>query len=71
MVKLAKDMANRRNLLLTKLINSSFDFDLWVPSGGNFIIADISRVDIKEKYTIDENGCKILEDLAFSRQLAI
>ncbi len=53
MIKLAEEMGRRRNLLLTKLINSRFDFDLWAPSGGNFIIVDISRVEIKEKYTLD------------------
>lgn len=46
-------MTARRNLLIKKLMGSSFDFDLWVPSGGHFIIADISRANIKEKYKID------------------
>jgi hypothetical protein len=46
-------MIARRNLLLKKLVGSSFDIDLWVPIGGHYIIADISLVNIMEKYIID------------------
>jgi hypothetical protein len=40
-------MKYKRNLLLKALANSDYDFDLWVPKAGFFIIADISRVDVK------------------------
>ena len=40
-------MTKRRNLLIKKLVASSFDFDLWVPNGGQYVIADISKVKIK------------------------
>lgn len=63
-------MTTRRNLLIEKLARSSFDFDLWVPSGGQYIVVDISRVRLKEKYIMDEKGKKFGRDVAFSRQLA-
>ena len=34
-------------------MSSRFEFDLWIPKGGYFVIADISKVDIHEKYMKD------------------
>jgi hypothetical protein len=42
----AKKLTKHRNLLLDELIASKFDFDLWIPKGGYFIMADISRVKV-------------------------
>lgn len=50
----AEKLTKNRNLLLDQLIASKFDFDLWVPKGGYFILADISKVKVQEKYFIDE-----------------
>jgi len=35
------------------LINCKYDFDLWIPKGGYFVLADISRVEVMEKYKKD------------------
>ena len=40
----ANDIIAKRNLLAVQLINSHYDFDLWVPKGSHFILADISRI---------------------------
>ena len=50
----AEKLIKNRNLLLDELIASKFDFDLWIPKGGYFILADISRVKVQEKYLVDE-----------------
>lgn len=63
-------MTKHRDLLLKELLNSSFDFDLWIPKGGYFILADISRVNVMEKYMIDEHGHPRTKDYAFAYQLA-
>ncbi len=66
----AKDMIAKRNLLVKQLLASSFDFDLWVPKGSHFVLADISRIEVKEKFKVDENGNKRSKDYAFAFQLA-
>ena len=43
--------------------------DIWVPKGSNFVIVDISRCEVKEKYLTDEKGNKRAKDYAFSLQL--
>lgn len=69
MVDYPKKLEELRNLLVHQLISSKFDIDFWVPQGSNFIIADISRCDVNEKYLIDEHGNKRTKDYAFSLQL--
>lgn len=66
----AKDMIAKRNLLVKQLLASSFDFDVWVPKGSHFVLADISRIQVKEKYTVDSDGNKRTKDYAFAYQLA-
>lgn len=66
----AEKLSKNRDLLLEQLIGSKFDFDLWVPKGGYFVIADISRVQVAEKYFTNESGKKVTKDFAFCFQLA-
>jgi kynurenine--oxoglutarate transaminase/cysteine-S-conjugate beta-lyase/glutamine--phenylpyruvate transaminase/kynurenine aminotransferase len=54
-----------------QLANSNFDFDFWVPKGSHFILADISRIEVKEQYYLDENGNRRTKDYAFAYQLAL
>jgi aspartate/methionine/tyrosine aminotransferase len=53
-----------------QLLDSSFAFDIWVPKGSHFIIADISGIEVKEKYFLDEKGNRRTKDYAFAFQLA-
>lgn len=41
----------------------------WIPKGSNFIIVDISRCKVKEKYLFDSEGVKRTHDYAFALQL--
>ena len=66
----ATKLTKNRDLLLSELIESKFDFDLWIPKGGYFIIADITRCNISEKYLKDEQGQPRSKDYAFCIQLA-
>lgn len=43
---------------------------MWIPKGGYFILCDISKVDVMEKYLIDEQGNRRTKDYAFAYQLA-
>jgi len=52
------------------LLASNFDWALWVPKGSTFVLADISKIEIKEKYMYDEDGKKRSRDYAFAYQLA-
>ena len=70
MKEYAQKLATNRNILLDELIASKFDMDLWIPKGGYFILADISRVDVAEKYMKDEDGNARTKDWAFCFQLA-
>lgn len=49
----AQKLTNNRNLLLDELINCKYDFDLWIPKGGYFVVADISRIQVMDKYKKD------------------
>lgn len=49
----ANKLINHRNILVRELLNSKFDFDLWIPQGGYFILCDISKVNVLEKYFLD------------------
>ena len=69
-----KDYADRltrnRNILLEELLASKFDFDMWIPKGGYFVMADISKAEIQEKYMKDEQGNPRTKDYAFCIQMA-
>ena len=58
-----------RNTLLKILLKSKYNFKLWIPQGGYFVLADISECEVMEKYIYDENGNKRTKDYAFSIQL--
>lgn len=66
----ASKLQKNRNMLLDELLASKFDFDLWIPKGGYFVIADISRVKVDEKYFTDDDGNPRTKDYAFSIKLA-
>jgi hypothetical protein len=66
----AEKLSKLRDVLLEELINCKYDFDLWIPKGGNFVLADISRIEVMEKYKKDENGNVRTKDYAFCTQLA-
>lgn len=65
----AKRMSNCRDRLVRVLAESQYDIDLWIPKGGYFILADISRCKVDEKYLTDEHGQKRTHDQAFAYQL--
>ena len=66
----ASKLEKNRDILLDILIKSKYDFNLWIPKGGYFIMADISKCEIQEKYLKDEEGNERTRDYAFSVQLA-
>lgn len=43
----AQKLTKNRNILLDELIASKYDFDMWIPKGGYFVMADISKVNVK------------------------
>lgn len=63
-------LTKHRNLLLQQLVQCKYDIDLWVPKGGYFILADISRVKVQEKYLLDEHGRTRTKDYAMAVQMA-
>ena len=67
--ELASKLTNHRNLLIKELLKTPYDFNLWIPKGGYFVLADISKVEVLEKYLADENGHKRTKDWAFAYQL--
>jgi aspartate/methionine/tyrosine aminotransferase len=66
----ATKLTKHRDILLEELINCKYDFDLWIPKGGYFVLADISRVNVMEKYMKDDEGNPRTKDYAFCIQLA-
>ena len=67
----AKKLIHNRDVLIQELLlKCKFDMDFWVPKGGYFIMADISRVEVDEKYFKDEQGNPRTKDWAFAYQLA-
>ena len=44
MMDYALDIIKKRDILIKELLNSKFDFDLWIPEGGHFIVVDISKI---------------------------
>ena len=64
-------LIKNRNLLIDALLECKYDFSLWIPKGGFFIMADISKVKVDPKYLIDENTKEEhTKDMAFCIQLA-
>ena len=43
----AAKLEKHRDILLDLLIKSKYDFDIWVPKGGYFVMADITRCEVK------------------------
>ena len=70
MQEYADKLIHNRDLLIRQLLNSKYQFDLWVPKGGYFVICDISKVEVMEKYYTDDNGNRRTKDYAFAYQLA-
>ena len=70
MKEYADRLTQNRNILLDELLASKFDFNIWIPKGGYFVMADISKTEIKEKYMRDEEGNPRTKDYAFCIQLA-
>lgn len=64
--ELRDDLVAKRDRLIHGLLNSKYKFNLWVPEGGYFIIADISNIEVPEKHYTDENNNKLTKDWAFS-----
>ena len=64
----ADGLIGKRRLLLQQLINSKYDFNLWVPSAGFFVLADISSLEVDEKYYQHE-GRRLPKDYAFCMKL--
>ena len=63
-------LSNSRRALVMALLKSKYDIDLWVPQGGYFILGDISKVVVMEKYMQDKEGKPLTEDWAFAFQTA-
>ena len=63
-------MTKNRDILLDQLIECKYDFDLWIPKGGYFIIADIQKIPVSEKYLYDEDGNKRSKDYALCIEMA-
>lgn len=70
MKEYALKLQHNRNVLLEQLLNCKYDLELWIPKGGYFIITDISRVKVDEKYMKDAEGNARTKDIAFVMQLA-
>jgi aspartate/methionine/tyrosine aminotransferase len=64
-------LIKHRNILIDQLINSRFDLKIWIPKGGYFIMTDISKLTVDEKYFIDEkNKERRTKDMAFCIMMA-
>ena len=64
----ADGLIRKRRLLLQQLINSKYEFNMWVPSAGFFVLADISSINIEEKFYHHE-GSRLPKDSAFCMRL--
>ena len=65
----ATRLRNSRDVLIKEFLKAPFDYSFWIPKGGCFVLADISRINVKEQYYKDENGNKLTKDYAFANQL--
>lgn len=70
MKEYAEKLQHNRNILIEQLLKCKYDFDLWIPKGGYFVMADISKVQVDEKYMKDADGNPQTKDYAFVMQLA-
>lgn len=67
----ADKLIHNRKILIDQLLNSRYDLKMWIPKGGYFIMTDISSVNVKESYLIDEKtNEKRTRDMAFCVQMA-
>jgi kynurenine--oxoglutarate transaminase/cysteine-S-conjugate beta-lyase/glutamine--phenylpyruvate transaminase/kynurenine aminotransferase len=51
--------------LIDQLLASRYNFHIWIPESGYFVLTDISKIDIEDKYLRDEQGISQLRDFAF------
>ena len=51
--ELATKMKNLRDFLIKELLKAPYDFSLWIPKGGYFVLVDITKVEVMEKYLTD------------------
>ncbi|EGR29652.1 kynurenine-oxoglutarate transaminase, putative [Ichthyophthirius multifiliis] len=59
-------LKKQRDLILQELVNCSIQLNVWIPQGGFFVIADISNVQLDEKYYFDnDKNIKYTKDYAF------
>ena len=49
---------------------SDLDIDIWIPQSSFFLLFDISRVPIREKFMKDKEGKDVTKDIGFAYQLA-
>ncbi|KRW98636.1 Pyridoxal phosphate-dependent transferase [Pseudocohnilembus persalinus] len=65
---LNQKMMGLRNLFIDQLIEGYQDFNIWIPQGGYFILCDISKIQVPEKYYTNPlfSDYDISKDLAFS-----
>jgi aspartate/methionine/tyrosine aminotransferase len=71
MKEYADKLIHNRSILIDQLLNSRFDLRMWIPKGGYFIMTDISKIPVQEKYMIDEKTQeKRTKDMAFCIQMA-
>lgn len=67
----AEKLIHHRRLLIDQLANSRFNFKMWIPKGGYFIMTDISSIEVKESHFMDEETQqRRTKDMAFCIQLA-
>ena len=52
------------------MTESNLDIDVWIPQSSYFLLVDISRVPIKEKFMKGSGGKVVTKDIGFSYQLA-
>lgn len=63
-------LQEHRDIILQALVDSDLDIDIWVPQSSFFLLFDISRVPIQEKFMRDREGKEVTKDIGFAYQLA-
>ncbi len=67
----ADKLIKHKNMLIDELLKSPFNFKMWIPKGGYFIMTDISEIKVEDKYLVDEKTSeKRPKDMAFCVKLA-
>lgn len=70
MKQYADKLIKNKNILTDQLLNSRFDFKMWIPKCGYFIMTDISNIKVEDKYMVDEKtNEKRAKDMAFCIKL--